>query len=122
MILNADDLGCAADGRWLREVSIPAGSPVMTVPAGTVLGVGVGGIDLDPGRRGYGRHDPRAAGYQEGGEHSDCQGLAQPHCQPDTVGGAIRLARSRRVAHRPERPPAGDDARPRLSAQQSLRR
>jgi hypothetical protein len=37
VIIDADDLGCVADGRWLREVSISAGSPAVTVPAGAVL-------------------------------------------------------------------------------------
>jgi hypothetical protein len=41
VILATDDLGSAAVGRWLREVSIAAGSSVLTVPA--VAGVGPAG-------------------------------------------------------------------------------
>ena len=49
MILKADDLGCAADGRWLREVSITAGSASLTVPPGSVLAVDVGASISVPG-------------------------------------------------------------------------
>jgi hypothetical protein len=49
MILHAEDFGCAADGRWLRQVPIAAGSSVLTVPAGAVLGVDVGASISIPG-------------------------------------------------------------------------
>ncbi len=49
MIINAEDLDCVPVGRWLREVSISAGSPAMTVPAGAVLGVDVGASISVPG-------------------------------------------------------------------------
>ena len=49
MILHAEDSGCAADGRWLRQVSIAAGSSVLTVPAGAVLGVDIGASISIPG-------------------------------------------------------------------------
>jgi hypothetical protein len=49
MILHAQDFGCAADGRWLRQVSIAAGSPTLTVPEGAVLGVDIGASISIPG-------------------------------------------------------------------------
>jgi hypothetical protein len=49
MILNADDFGCVADGRWLRGVSIPAGSAVMALPAGAEMEMEVGASISIPG-------------------------------------------------------------------------
>jgi hypothetical protein len=49
VILKADDLDCAADGRWLREVSITAGSASLSVPPGSVLAVDVGASISVPG-------------------------------------------------------------------------
>src|SRR3954447_3644715 len=47
--IHADDLDCSADGRWLRGVSIPAGSSALTVPTGSVLDVDVGKSISIPG-------------------------------------------------------------------------
>lgn len=49
VIIDADDLGCMADGRWLREISISAGSRAVTVPAGAVLAGDVGASISIPG-------------------------------------------------------------------------
>jgi hypothetical protein len=49
VILHAEHFGCAADGQGLRQVSIAAGSSVLTVPAGAVLGVDIGASISIPG-------------------------------------------------------------------------
>jgi hypothetical protein len=49
MILNADDFGCVPDGRWVRGVSISAGSAVMAIPSGAVSGTDVGAAVSVPG-------------------------------------------------------------------------
>jgi hypothetical protein len=49
VILDAADFGCVASGRWLRKVAVAAGSSVLTVPSGAVLGVDVGASISIPG-------------------------------------------------------------------------
>jgi hypothetical protein len=49
MKLNADDFGCVAAGRWLRGISIPADSAVMTLPVGADVDTEVGASISIPG-------------------------------------------------------------------------